>query len=121
MRRLALVGFAVALVAPTPGLAGMEPPILPRGVNTCGLVAGAPWTSGDRHGTHWSVEAKNLPCTLARNWVPRLTKTRLRPLPAPPGFTCAWRVKPTPRHGGQCTNGANAFYWTIATVTPTHN
>jgi hypothetical protein len=82
----------------------------------CGVISGAPWTSGARRGTRYRVlaSARGL-CAVADRAVPQLTHQRTSAsrgfgLRGPSGFHCLTLVTVTAVRGS-CIRANGAFSW----------
>ena len=81
----------------------------------CAIVSGAPWQlKGHGSGSSYGIEIHGLPCSLAVNWVPKLTHQRggvATKLKGPTGFKCisVWASKLAA--AGNCSRGQLNFSW----------
>jgi hypothetical protein len=88
----------------------------PAAAVVCGVVAGAPWTLGAKHGSRYRVLA-SMPglCAVAEHAVPTLTRQRTSPgrgfgLRGPAGFHCLTPVQAVAARGS-CIRPSGAFSW----------
>ena len=88
----------------------------PAAAVVCGVVAGAPWTRGPKHGTRYRVlaSARGL-CAVAVHAVPALTRERTSAgrgfaLRGPAGFHCLTPVQAVAARGS-CIRPSGAFSW----------
>jgi hypothetical protein len=93
----------------------------------CGIVQGATWrepagTPANATGKRYSVTARGQSpaiCTLARTWVPRMTRKTGNPANrglvggGPPRYSCwvGWPERHSDLHDGRCLKGNGGFGW----------